>query len=631
MHVIGTAGHVDHGKSALVAALTGTHPDRLTEEINREMTIDLGFAWLQLPDQSQVGIIDVPGHRDFIENMLAGVGGIDAVLFVVAADEGVMPQTREHLAILDLLQIDTGIIVLNKIDIIDDPDWLDLVELDLRDVMKGTVLENAPLVRVSSKTMQGIQVLRDAIQNMVNAKSPRLDLGHPRMSIDRIFSLQGFGTIVTGTLLDGCFTIGDEIEILPHRLKGRIRGLQTHKQKEEKAFPGSRTAINISGVNKQDIKRGEVVAHPGDYLTSDLVDIHFRLLKDSSRSLKHNTEVKLFIGASEVLAQCRVLGIDELHPGKEGFLQLRLEEPIVAMRGDRYIIRRPSPSETLGGGVILDPHPKNLHKRFQTSTLISLERFLKGNPKDIIIQLLERIQISSISEIINKTGLEPIEGNLIIQDMIKDGSLIQLVPDSGQSQTRIMSQHTWQRETQNILDTLNSFHKSNPLYAGMTKEALRAKTGQIINVFEMLLSSLNKEGKIKSSGTILFLSSHQITFNQAQEKLIEEFFDKFDKSPYSPPSYKDGVEFLGRDLLQALLEKKKIIKVSEDVIFSQKAYTIMSEFVMTMLDEKESITLAEVRDQFQTSRKYALALLEYLDTIGVTIRQGDLRIRKIRS
>ena len=294
MRVIGTAGHVDHGKSTLVAALTGIHPDRLKEEQEREMTIDLGFAWLTLPGGEEIGIVDVPGHRDFIENMLAGVGGIDAVLLVIAADEGIMPQTREHLAILDLLQIQAGLVVLTKIDLIDDPDWLDLVEVDIRNVLRGTVLQDVPILRVSSTTRAGLPDLLRALDLLLQNVPVRPDLNRPRLPIDRVFAIPGFGTVVTGTLSDGKLATGDEVEILPSGLHGRIRGLQTHKKKEEMAVPGSRTAVNISGLNMEQIQRGEVVTHPGQYRITQRLDLTFRLLPDVSTSLRHNIEVKLF-------------------------------------------------------------------------------------------------------------------------------------------------------------------------------------------------------------------------------------------------------------------------------------------------------------------------------------------------
>src|SRR5215216_2389696 len=406
MRVIGTAGHVDHGKSTLIAALTGTHPDRLKEEQAREMTIELGFGWLTLPNGEEMGIVDVPGHRDFIENMLSGIGGIDAALLVIAADEGVMPQTREHLAILDLLEIPAGIIVLTKTDLAPDPAWLNLVEADIQSAVHGTVMSEAPILRVSAKTQAGLDALVSSLESILQQKPARLDLNRPRLPIDRVFSMSGFGTVVTGTLLDGHLTLGDEVEILPTGQKGRVRGLQTHKKKEETAVPGSRTAVNISGVETESIRRGEVVIHPHQYQATRRVDAHLRLLKDISTAIKHNSEVKLFVGASETIATLRLLGTEELGPGEKGWIQLELRDPIVAVRGDHYILRRPSPSETLGGGAIIDHQPKGRHKRFDSDVLKSLESLSQGTPAEILWEAALATNAAPIKEIIARSRLE---------------------------------------------------------------------------------------------------------------------------------------------------------------------------------------------------------------------------------
>ncbi len=350
--------------------------------------------------------MDVPGHRDFIENMLAGIGGIDAALLVVAADEGVMPQTREHLAILDLLQVQSGVVVINKIDLIDDEDWLDLVETDLRQVLIETVLENAPIVRVSARTHAGIPELLQIVQELLAERPPRLDLNRPRLPVDRVFTISGFGTVVTGTLTDGRLHIGDEVEVLSNGFRGRVRGLQTHKRKEETAVPGSRTAVNLSGVALEQVQRGDVVAHPGDYHPTRRVDVRFRLLRDASQALQHNTEVKFFVGAAELLARVRLLGAEELSPGEQGWLQLELSQPVVATRGDRYILRRPSPGETLGGGSIVDPHPNRRHKRFSGETLARLKALAQGSPAEILQQAMLTLGAAPLQAVIERSNLE---------------------------------------------------------------------------------------------------------------------------------------------------------------------------------------------------------------------------------
>ena len=389
MRVIGTAGHVDHGKSALVKAITGINPDRLREEQEREMTIDLGFAWLTLPGGESVGVIDVPGHHDFIENMLAGVGGIDAALFVVAADEGVMPQTREHLAILDLLEIQGGVIALTKRDLIADPEWLEMVAAEVADAVAGTVLAGAPIVPVSAHTGEGLDALLAALQEALAGRPPRPDRGRPRLWVDRVFTISGFGTVVTGTLIDGELALGQEIVFLPSGLRGRVRGLQTHKEKIERAAPGSRVAVNVSGVNKSQVQRGDLLTLPGWLRGTQLADVRFRHLPGASRPLKHNAEVKLFVGAKETVARVRLLDAHELAPGQEAWLQLQLAEETPLVRGDRFILRYPSPGETIGGGVVIDPAPGKRWRRFRPEVVARLETLAQGSPGQWVRQALD--------------------------------------------------------------------------------------------------------------------------------------------------------------------------------------------------------------------------------------------------
>lgn len=432
MRVIGTAGHVDHGKSTLIAALTGTHPDRLKEEQEREMTIELGFGWMVLPDGEEVGIVDVPGHRDFIENMLAGVGGIDAALLVIAADEGVMPQTREHLAILDLLQIQKGLVVLSKVDLVEDNEWLDLVENDIRAVLAGTLLSGARIIRVSARAGLGLDELKRALVDLLRDAPPRLDLGRPRLPIDRVFSMPGFGTVVTGTLMDGRLALGDEVEILPSGRKGRVRGLQTHKKKEETAAPGSRTAVNVSGIQVDELARGELLVTPGHYQPVRRFDARLRLLKDLSAGLKHGAEVKTFLGTAESIARLRILGAESLNPGEEGWVQIELRDPLVLVRGDRFILRRPSPGETLGGGQVVDANPQQRHKRFDQAVLNKLETLSKGSPAEVLFQASLALGPATVREITTKSRLDDNAARSALEQCIGEGLLVTL---EGQNST----------------------------------------------------------------------------------------------------------------------------------------------------------------------------------------------------
>src|SRR5215213_4729159 len=477
MRVIGTAGHVDHGKSTLIAALTGTHPDRLKEEQAREMTIELGFGWLTLPNGEEVGIVDVPGHRDFIENMLSGIGGIDAALLVIAADEGVMPQTKEHLAILDLLQIPAGMIVLTKTDLAPDEAWLDLVESDIRLAVADTVLANAPIVRVSAKTKSGLESLVTRLQSLLETKPPRPDLNRPRLPIDRVFTISGFGTVVTGTLSDGHLSVGDEVEILPSGQKGRIRGLQTHKKKEDAALPGSRTAVNISGVETELIRRGEVVVHPDQYQATRRIDARLRLLKEISSPIKHNSEVKFFVGASETIANLRLLGTEELAAGEEGWIQLELREPVVAVRGDRFILRRPSPGETLGGGVIIDHQPKGRHKRFDETVLKSLEAYSQGTPAEILLEAALTLNIATIKDVVARSRLEAIDAENALSELLAAGSLMPLengTPGITGNLLVIPFPH-WNALHENVLQAVEDYHRNYPLRRGIPREELKSR------------------------------------------------------------------------------------------------------------------------------------------------------------
>jgi selenocysteine-specific elongation factor len=638
MRVIGTAGHVDHGKSTLVEALTGIHPDRLKEEREREMTIDLGFAWLTLPDGEEVGIVDVPGHRDFIENMLAGVGGIDAALFVVAADEGVMPQTREHLAILDILQIQGGVVALTKIDMIDDSDggrgeWLDLIEADLRQVLAPTVLKDAPVVRVSARTRQGIPQLLAALSACLAERPPRPDFNRPRLPVDRTFTIAGFGTVVTGTLTDGQLRLGEEVEILPNGARGRVRGLQTHKQKEEVALPGGRTAVNISGVALDQVQRGDVVAHPGNYLPSWRLDVRFRLLPDASLPVRHSSQVKLFIGSAEVLARLRLLGSEELLPGEDGWLQLDLSQPVVAVRGDHYILRRPSPGETLGGGVVVDPHPKGRHKRFSAETLAGLEALAQGTPADVLLQACLALSAAPVKEVISRSRLEAGIALAALKELLASGQLSLLEGDenllSPRSEWLVMSRGVWEQLAARTLQEVDGYHKTYPLKPGMPREELKSRLKSLTKssprLFGVALHCLVSQEALAENGPLVLRPGHNITFSPQQKQQVERLLRRFAESPYAPPPIKECQAEVGEEVFAALLDTGQLVAVAPDVVFRRQDYDRMVADIRRLLEEQNTLTAAQTRDYFNTSRRYALALLEHLDTIGVTVREGDLR------
>ena len=631
MRVIGTAGHVDHGKSTLIAALTGIHPDRLKEEQARAMTIELGFGWFTLPNGEEVGIVDVPGHRDFIENMLSGIGGIDAALLIIAADEGVMPQTREHLAILDLLQIPAGLIVLTKIDLVSDSAWLDLLETDIRGVVSETLLKDVPIIRVSAKTKVGLDILIIALSKILEAKSPRVNLNRPRLPIDRVFSMSGFGTIVTGTLRDGNFAVGDEIEILPSGLQGRIRGLQTHKKKEEIALSGSRTAMNISGVNTELINRGDVVAHLNQYTATRRIDARFRLLKNASSSIKHGDEAKFFVGASEGIATIRLIGTEKLNPGEEAWIQLELRDPIVTVRGDRYILRRPSPSETLGGGSIIDHQPKGRHKRFDKDILNSLELLTQGTPANILLEAAIAINIGSTKDVVAKSRLEASNAQAALDELIQKGQLIVLEIGEPKitSDLLIIASSQWTDLKKRIENILDLHHKQFPLRRGISREELKSKLKTTPRIYTAIITRSVQENILIDGGNWLANAGHEIRFNQAEQAQVQKLMRKFELNPYSTPSVKECQNEVGEEVVNALLELKQLVAVSSDVIFRSIDYDEMVEKLRLTIQQKGQVSLAEVRDLFKTTRKYAQALLEYMDSTGITIRDGDFRRLRI--
>jgi len=623
MRVIGTAGHVDHGKSTLIQALTGTHPDRLKEEQAREMTIELGFAWLTLPNGEEVGIVDVPGHRDFIENMLAGIGGIDAALLIIAADEGIMPQTKEHIAILDLLGISPALIVLTKTDLASDSGWLELLELDIRQTLSNTTLKDSPIIKVSAKNKTGLDALITNLQSLLENKPIRPNLNRPRLPIDRVFSMSGFGTVITGTLSDGELNVGDEIEILPNNLKGRIRGLQTHKKKEETATPGSRTAVNISGIETESIKRGDVLVHPNQYQATRRIDAKLNLLKDISNPIKHGDEVKFFVGASEGIATIRLLGTEELKAAETGWIQLELREPILAVRGDRYILRRPSPSETLGGGIIVDHQPKGRHKRFDEDVLKSLEALSHGSSAEVLLEAASALGIASIKDVKSKSRLDSEQFETALDELIANQHLI-LLEENKNPESLVVSFSEWQKTKEKILGLVSDYHKQYRLRSGMPKEELKNKIKLSTKQFNIVLEFLITNHELRFTN-VVSKPEHEILFTQQEQAAVKNLMRKFEENPYTTPSVKECQSEVGEEVLNALIESDGLISVSQDVIFRKKDYDDMLEKIKSHIKQSGQITLAEVRDIFSTTRKYAQALLEYLDAINITVRAGDAR------
>lgn len=618
MYVIGTAGHVDHGKSTLVEALTGIDPDRLVEEKEREMTIDLGFAWITLGDE-EVGIVDVPGHRDFIENMLAGIGGIDLALLVVAADEGVMPQTSEHLAILDLLEVNSGVVALTKVDLVQETEWLELVEMELRETLANTVLADAPIVPVSARSGQGIDTLKQALWEKLQATPPRPDKGRPRLHIDRVFTLSGFGTVVTGTLVDGRFHLSDTVDIQPTGLKGRIRGLQTHKTKRDVALPGSRVAVNLTGLDKDQVRRGDVLTAPGVMSSTILFDAAYRQLADVGVPLKHNMEVKLFIGAKEVLAHTRILGTAQIEAGTEGWLQLALSEPIAITRGDRFILRRPSPGTTLGGGRVLDPHPGRRHRRFRPEVVTRLQTLAQGTPAELLYQTLTRLEPATEKELQQHAGLDKDTVTAALAELLETHQVIQV-------EQAFYTQAGWQQQYDRLQQIIATYHRDNPLRLGIPREELRSRLKLSPTRFNPLLAMALSDNQVVEKAGFIRLPQHEIRFTAAQQADISHLMHEFTAAGITSPSVKEVKAMVGEDIYLALVDLGEIRPLNSDVVYARLEYEQLVENIVTYLREHEQINAAQVRDLLHTSRKYAIALLEHLDDIKITRRIGDSRV-----
>lgn len=640
MRVIGTAGHVDHGKSKLVEALTGIDPDRLKEEKERQMTIDLGFAWLTLPSGEEVGIVDVPGHEDFVENMLAGVGGIDAALFVVAADEGVMPQTREHLAILDLLGVKSGVIALTKIDLVEDKEWLELIIEEISELLEDTTLAGSPIVPVSSKTGEGLSTLLEELDSCLKKTGQKLDIGRPRLPIDRVFTISGFGTVVTGTLIDGKLRVGQEVEVLPPGKKAHIRGLQTHKKKKETAVPGSRVAINLTGVSKDELSRGYVVTIPGWLEPTTLVDAHLQYLEDAPLPLRHNASVKFFSGSAEVMARVRLLDRETIPPGEEGWVQFRLRKKVALVRGDRFVIRRPSPPLTIGGGLIVDPHPR-FHKRFRSEVIEGLRTLAYGEPKDVILQFLKIKGLSKAKDLVRRSNIAEDEAAFALEELVTSGEVVVLDSEfqkrkaSGRelasSELYLLSIDDWRRLKGKLVSLLRGYHKEHPLRKGMPRSELKSRLqGRIkelsTKLFNEMVVRAVREGELIEEEATLRLPEHSVKLAPHQQILANELFATLRANPFSTPSVAECEAKVGEEVLSALIEGGEIVKVSADVLFLKSTYDEMVRRVIERLKKEGSITIAQVRDMFRTSRKYALALMEHLDEKKVTKRVGDERI-----
>jgi selenocysteine-specific elongation factor len=628
MKVIGTAGHVDHGKSTLVRAMTGIDPDRLKEEKVREMTIDLGFAWLELPNGETAGIIDVPGHRDFIENMLAGVGAIDAAMLVVDVNEGFMPQTREHLAILDQLHIRGGVIVLTKCDLITDPGWIDLVTAEIRQEVQGRFLANAPIIPVSSKSGSGIPLLKKTLGEILEAAPLARDIQRPRLSVDRVFSIQGYGTVVTGTLLDGRLIPGDELLIQGNENHGRIRGLQSHNKKIDVALPGSRAAINLSGLDVKEVKRGDMLCLEQES-GSLRIDTRVELIPSATKPLKHNDTVKFFHLAFECSARVRLLGKDEILPGENGFIQLELSAPLFARVKDRFILRNPSPSETIGGGGILKINVLRKYRRFSQEDISRLATLHSGNLEEAILGLGREAGLFSLKDLEQIDGFSQTEILAAMSNLVGQGQVIDLASSiMDPSKQKFSASDKYQIFNRKVKDFLSGFHKKFPIKIGATSEEVCRNLKLSRPQNELIVEKMGLDGDIKISKGRFSLPDFQVRLKPEQKAAIERVNGQISQSPFSPPDVKTIQNEIGPDLLNYLVSMNVLVQVTPEVVFRRSEYDEMLDFVKKTISDKGTLTVTEFRDAFGSSRKYSLAFLEHLDASGITVREGDFRTLK---
>jgi selenocysteine-specific elongation factor len=612
MYVIGTAGHVDHGKSALVQALTGIDPDRWEEEKERGLTIDLGFAWLRLPGGDEVSIVDVPGHERFIKNMLAGVGGIDLALLVIAADEGVMPQTREHLAIIDLLGIAHGVVALTKCDLVD-ADGLDLARSDATDALRGTTLESAPIVACSAVTRAGLDDLLAAIEAELSKTERRRDAGRPRLPIDRVFTMAGFGTVVTGTLVDGSLRVGEEVEALPAGVRARIRGLQTHGQQVEVAPPGRRTAVNLAGVAPAGLHRGMVLARPDALRATSSVDVRLRAVPYLSRPVRHNLTVTFHTGAAEVEGRLLLLDTAEVPPGDEAWAQVRLAAPVCALKGDHFVVR--DPNDTLGGGLIVDTDASR-HRRVDADAIARLEALARGSPEEL---LLAAIALAEPAKAGSVAGDE--ETLKALSHLIETGDVAALSDGGLTNDSALYTRSGLNAVIASVRETLAAYHAATPLRPGMPREELRGRLHLDSKAFDELMARLARDELIAERGSAVGLASHSPALTPPQEAAAAAFLAALRETPFAPPADQapEG------DVLAFLEGAGEVVRAG-GVIFAAEAYGEFVERIEAHLREHRTITLAQVRDMFGTSRRYAQALLEHLDAKHVTRRVGDVRV-----
>jgi selenocysteine-specific elongation factor len=628
--VLGTAGHIDHGKTTLIKALTGVDTDRLKEEKERGITIELGFTFMPLPSGLKISIVDVPGHEKFVRHMVAGATGIDMVALIIAADEGVMPQTREHLDICKLLRVKKGLIALTKTDLVE-KDWLELVKEEIREFVKGTFLEGAAIVPVSSTTGEGIPGLVAEIDRLAQEVEERSSEGLLRLPIDRVFTMRGFGTVITGTIIAGKVSVGDTLEVLPKGLEAKVRGIQAHGEPVETATAGLRVGINLQGLEKDIVDRGNILALAQSLRPTSALDTIFQLLPGVPKPLKNRTRVRFHVGTTESLGRAIILDREEIKPGEEAFLQLRLEEPVVALPGDRFVIRSYSPVFTIGGGEILDAFPTR-HKRLSEQVKEEMAILEKGSDDEKIRLRLLKARPAGLSwpELVMRSNLLPSKLRPLVDQLVAKGGILRFNGD----RLRYLHPQVMADLKRFSLDYLKDFHQKNPLQTGAMKEELKSKLPPQVDVrlFNHLLSALIEEKKILAEKETLRLFSHTISLKAEEKDLHKKIVLLFAKARLQPPTVKEVVSELGasenelKPVLQLLTKEGTLVKVKEDLYFHRQALEELEGRMVSFLQQNKEMTPTHFKEVSQVSRKFAIPLLEHFDGKKLTMRIGDKRV-----
>ncbi|HHW01981.1 MAG TPA: selenocysteine-specific translation elongation factor [Thermoanaerobacterales bacterium] len=629
--ILGTAGHIDHGKTTLIKALTGINTDRLKEEQKRGITIDLGFAYMTLPSGKTVGIVDVPGHEKFVKNMLAGAGGIDIVLLVIAADEGVMPQTREHLNILELLNVKKGIVVLTKMDLVDE-EWLEMVIEEVREELMGTFLEKAQIMPVSSTTGEGLKQLVEAIDEMCRDEIIKDRESPFRLPVDRVFTLQGIGTVVTGSLLCGMVKIGDDVGIFPEGRKTRVRSIQVHGESRDKAEAGQRTALNLADVKTGDIQRGDVVAPFGTLFSVTKAYAYLKLTEDAPGTLKNRARIRLHIGTKEAMARVNFIDREELSPGEETFALLLMEEPIACVYKDYYVIRSYSPVTTIGGGQILFVNPKRIKKDCRKEALEALKKTFSGGLQDFVIALLGTFgrEYLDLRDICPYTGKNIKQMREVAMALDAEGKVI-LIRVSGEDV--LFDTAFYKNIARETLAIVQDYHKKFPLSEGIAKEELRSRINLEPGIFEALLAAWIKDGLLECRGNIIKKKGFSVVLSPLQQDIFRKIQGIFFERGWTPPAIEEVMsefqlnqEKEVKDVLLRLIDEGKLIKINEDIYMSaewvEKALHLLQQYFVN----NRELTVSSFRDMLGTSRKYALPLLEYMDSIKATRRVKEVRV-----